>query len=201
MKIIVFDTETTGFPSLQYSLEDQPYICQFAACILDCNVNAKIIKIEKKISQLLKPKVSIPYETTQIHGISDEMVKDKPTFEDAADRLIKLFSGCDLACAHNIAFDQSVIEYELLRAGKSKDFLPDQVFDTMTETKSLCKLLNRRGEPKQPKLIELHQFLFDEGFDGAHDALNDVLATVRCLEKLFEMDVFRPVEPDQVTLF
>lgn len=57
---------------------------------------------------------------------------------------------------------------------------------TMSLTTDLCKIPHPKGwkSYKWPKLIELHQFLFKEGFDGAHDALADIEATKRCFLEL-----------------
>ena len=57
---------------------------------------------------------------------------------------------------------------------------------TMKETTDLCKLPGRYGNYKWPKLQELHKHLFGENFVGAHDAMFDIKATMRCYYKLKE---------------
>ena len=156
----------------------------------------------------MKPPVSIPLDCTEIHGINDAMVASAPSFAELADVFMEAFAEADVAVAHNINFDRKLMEFELLRLERSKQFLPEQIFDTMVMGKNECRLpagLNRFGERregfKSPKLTELYSHLFGEAFDGAHNALYDVLATGRCLEELFKKGVFVPVEPVQDSLF
>lgn len=201
MKIIVFDTETTGFPSPTLSLAEQPYICQFASLTVDVDLQNRKIKPIRQVDQLLKPAVPIPFECTQIHKISDEMVAEKPTFAKWADTLLEIFHEADVAVAHNLAFDQKIIENELERVGKNKSFLPGQIFDTMTETKDLCQLPGKNGNFKSPKLEELYRFLFQKDFVGAHNAMQDVLATFYCARELMTRGIFVPREPSQGSLF
>jgi DNA polymerase III epsilon subunit-like protein len=201
MKIIIFDTETTGFPSPNLGLAEQPYICQFASLTIDVDLENRKIKPIRKVDQLLKPAVAIPLECTHVHKITDEMVAGKPTFAEWADKLLEIFHEADVAVAHNISFDQKVIEAELERVGKNKNFLPGQTFDTMAETKELCMLPGKNGNFKSPRLEELYRFLFQKDFDGAHNAMNDVMATFYCARELMTRGVFVPREPSQASLF
>lgn len=201
MKIIVFDTETTGFPSSGLSLEEQPYVCQFAAIVYEYDFDAKTLTEIFREDQMIKPLVEIPHDSSMIHGLTTEMVADSPTFKEYAPRLLELFGRCDMAVAHNISFDREVIANELLRSGFAKEFLPEETFDTMTSTKELCKLPGRMGGYKSPKLAELHMFLFNKNFDNAHNALADVIATGNCLEDLIKRGICELSEPAQDTLF
>ena len=49
--------------------------------------------------------------------------------------------------------------------------------------------------------MELHQFLFNTGFDNAHNALNDVKATGKCLEELIRRGIYKPEPKAQASLF
>ena len=60
---------------------------------------------------------------------------------------------------------------------------------TMKMSTNYCKLPGGKQGFKSPKLSELHQVMFGEGFENAHDALADVRATVRCFWKLKELKV------------
>lgn len=201
MKIIVFDTETTGFPSAGLSLEEQPYVCQFAGIVYKYDFETgKLTEIFRE-DQLIKPLIDIPHDSSMIHGITNDMVVNAPTFKDYAPRLLDIFGRCDMAVAHNLSFDKEVIANELIRSGFGAEFLPEQTFDTMTSTKDLCKLPGRMGGYKSPKLAELHVFLFNEMFDNAHNALNDVVATGNCLQALIDRGVLTLEEPAQDSLF
>jgi len=59
----------------------------------------------------------------------------------------------------------------------------------MKESTDYCKIRNNWGSYKWPSLIELHTKLFDEGFDGAHDALADVKACAKSFFELKEREV------------
>ncbi|MBT5017009.1 3'-5' exonuclease [Candidatus Peregrinibacteria bacterium] len=199
MKVIIFDTETTGLPNGGNDLDLQPYVCQFAAITYEYD-GASWQEVEV-LDLLVRPEIPIPLMATTIHGITDEMVMDKPAFTEIASQIVEAFQKADVAVAHNLSFDQKILEIELMRASLSKQFLPSQTFDTMTETKELCQLPGRHSNFKAPRLMELHQFLFSEKFDRAHNALNDVKATARCLQELAVRSVFIAEEPSQGALF
>ena len=201
MKIIVFDTETTGFPVSGLPLQDQPYVCQFACIVYKYNFENGSLEEIFREDQLLKPLIDIPHDSSMIHGVTNEMVQNSPTFAEYAPRLLDIFGRCDLAVAHNLSFDKEVLANEFMRSGFSGEFLPSQTFDTMTSTRDLCRLPGRLGGYKAPKLAELHMFLFNKMFDNAHNALNDVLATGACLQELIGRGVLVLEEPAQDSLF
>jgi DNA polymerase III epsilon subunit-like protein len=100
------------------------------------------------------------------------------------DEFIKDYEDCSLLVAHNIDFDHPVLGAEMVRYKKraSKN-LPR--FCTMKTTSNICKIsVPGRGGYKWPKLEELFDYLFQEGFEGAHDAGNDVTA---CRLAFFEL--------------
>jgi len=201
MRIIVFDTETTGLPSKKFSLDEQPYVIQFAAVVYDYNFATREIVEAEQYNWYIKPKVEIPFDSIEVHGITNEMVADKPAFDKIAKQLHEVFASCDLAVAHNIEFDKMVLQIEFERAGLPLDFLPEKRFDTMKETKDLCRLPGRLGGYKSPRLSELHTFLFNETFENAHNAIFDVYATGRCLDELLKRGVLAIDEPSQDSLF
>lgn len=201
MKIIVFDTETTGLPLPHAELVNQPYLCQFAALLLDCNLENGVFRAEAKYNQLIKPPVPISSECSAIHGITETMVADKPAVGAVIDDILSLFYRADIAAAHNLGFDQKLVELELERLGRAKSFLPPQTYDTMKETRDLCRLPGRGEDYKPPRLMELYRFLFGREFESAHDAMIDVLATAVCLKELYNRKIFRPAERSQRGLF
>jgi DNA polymerase-3 subunit epsilon len=101
-------------------------------------------------------------------------------------------SDVDILVAHNLAFDIHILASEMVRAGAATPpallgrltTMPS--FCTMRRTTRLCNLTTSWGT-KWPRLVELHRFLFGDGFAGAHDALGNVRATSKCLVKLLEM--------------
>jgi len=131
---------------------------------------------------------------TFIHGITREMVQKfgKPLKEVVQVFLNDMYCS-DKLVAHNLAFDSKVLASELYRLGlnnEAKDLLERYSLCTMVSTTNLLKLPSRYGKYKWPKLVELHAFLFGEGFDGQHDASKDVEALVRCYYKLESTSFF-----------
>jgi DNA polymerase III alpha subunit (gram-positive type) len=93
------------------------------------------------------------------------------------------WNKADVHVAHNGNFDDQILNLAADALGSSKRFKCD--YDTMKVATPLCKLPGPRGY-KWPKLMELHQFLFNEEFDKAHSALADVMATARCYRELIK---------------
>jgi DNA polymerase-3 subunit epsilon len=71
--------------------------------------------------KLLNPQVPIPKSSSDIHGFSDEMVKDAPSFKQVAHELKQMLDGCDLAGYNSNRFDIPVLMEEFLRAGVEFD--------------------------------------------------------------------------------
>lgn len=85
--------------------------------------------------------------------------------------------------AHNIAFDVNVVGAEMIRLDMAAERKLKRIC-TMELSTNYCRLPGRYGKYKWPTLQELHQVLFNEGFEGNHDAMADVVA---CSRSLIEM--------------
>ena len=107
--------------------------------------------------------------------------------------ILELFSDkIDVAYAligHNISFDECIVGAEFERKRMMTSLFLKPKYCTMKMSTNYCKLPGGKQGFKSPKLSELHQVLFGEGFENAHDALADVRATVRCFWKLKELKV------------
>lgn len=194
MRITIFDTETTGLPVREGKLEQQPYVTQFASQTFDYDPKTRRFQEISRFNQLVKPPISIPEDCIRISGITDAMVADKPTFAQISEQVLAIFKNSDLAVAHNLSFDQEILGFEMERLGLSKNFLPATTYDTLEGTRNLCKLPGKTpGSYKAPKLMELHQFLLNEGFQEAHNAEKDVEALSRCVRVLLQNGIYQPV--------
>ena len=103
--LVVFDIESTG------TSPRKDRIIELAA-----------VKVERDGTEtskcwLLNPTVHIPEETTAFHGISDEDVKDCPTFAERAEEIFEFFRGCDISGFNADRFDIPCIEEEFARCG------------------------------------------------------------------------------------
>ena len=88
-----------------------------------------------------------------------------------------------LLVGHNISFDECIVGAEFERLHMLTPLFLKPKCCTMKTATRYCKLPAKRGF-KAPKLSELHQVLFGEGFDNAHNAMADVEATARCFWEL-----------------
>ncbi len=193
MKTLVFDTETTGLPDRNWNYEIDfdkfPRIITLAWKIDDKPARGVVINQEG---------FHIPEESTEIHGITDEIAaKSEITIGEALEMMIEDGKGNDLAVAHNIYFDTSTIKANALRIGRPDLFKKlteilhkDKRIDTMRSTITFCNLPGKYGKQKKwPKLSELYDKLFPGEEFNAHNSKDDVEATNRSFLRLTELGV------------
>lgn len=181
---LFFDTETSGFRSKKLAADDpnQAWIVQLAAILsTEEQIMAEINVIIKAEGRTIHPMAQ------QTHGISVEAAAKGMEESDAAFFFLSLVAPATVVICHNHPFDAPFVNDLMIRSGFEPESriiseLPN--YCTMRQSTDLCKLPGRYGKFKWPKLTELHQFLFNEDFEGAHDALADVRATRRCYYEL-----------------
>ncbi len=163
MRICVWDTETTGFPTRGGDITQQPYIVQFAA--IEGDYTDGVYTELERHDIMVKPAISIPFASSQVHGIYDKDVVDKEAFGTHADTILRVLNRADIVAGHNIEFDEEILSYELQRLGRKGDYSPMKSMCTMRSSTDYCKLQGRGFSYKPPKLAELHKFLFNEWFE------------------------------------
>jgi DNA polymerase III subunit epsilon len=193
MKILVFDTETTGLiPKKTTSLADWPRIVQLSCLFINLD------KLDEMYvdNYIIKQEGLIPIETSNIHGITNEIAEEKGiNIRDVLLRFVYFLDEADVIVAHNLIFDKKIIEKELERMNYPNYFNIKKyiIYDTMKEGKSICNIvkMTKRGHGyiKWPKLTELYDYLFKPKSDcveytNAHNAIFDVLMTLRCYLKM-----------------
>lgn len=184
MKILVFDTETTGFiDKKETDINKQPRIVQFAGILWEVWVNGKFEE-EQRINIVINPGIAIPYEASQVHHIYDVDVRNAPKIEEKMEEILRYINIADVIIGHNIEYDEDVLKIELERLQKLYAYQPKQTFCTMKTTVDFCAIQWNGERLKYPKLWELHKKLFWEYFIGAHDAIVDVEATLKCFLEL-----------------
>lgn len=184
---IIFDTETTGLPknwNAPYTDTDNwPRCIQIAWQLHDEYGNL----IEHK-DYLVKPDgFNIPYDAERIHGISTELAEqDGVPLNQVLEEFNEALSKAKFVVGQNVGFDNNVMGCEFHRQGVNTALNDMPVLDTCTEkTAELCQIPGGRGGKfKLPTLTELHEFLFGEPFNEAHNATADVEATTRCFFEL-----------------
>lgn len=185
-KLLFFDTETSGLPDFNKRASDptQPHIVQLA-----CELTDHLGSVIESHNVLIRPDGwTIPKETSDIHGITNETAQVGIAESVAASLFMDMVKKANLLVAHNIKFDKFMARIAMRRFGLLSDeqdewwkALPQ--FCTMQNTTDLCRLPGKiEGRYKFPKLQEAYFHIFNREFDDAHDALADVNA---CKEIFF----------------
>lgn len=174
---ILFDTETTGLlkPSAN-SVDEQPEIVELYAVMINDE-----FELVGEYESLYKPRIPITDELTKIHGISNEMVKEAPSFGDDYKRLAKFFTGADELIAHNLPFDVGMLANELIRIDRLIQFPWPRIHTCTVE-------LSMGIEQRRISLSNLHKYATGGPHEGAHRAKADVHALVRCYHYLTDPD-------------
>lgn len=188
-----FDTETNGLPkNFGASAEDVnnwPRVTQLSYAVFDENE-----KLIKKVNTLIKPEGwTIPKEKFFLdNGMTTERCEEQGRpIAEVMDEFIRDRLAASFTIAHNIAFDGKIMRAEMFRLNRREEFTSPKICTMMSSTQ-FCQLCTPKSNKfKWPKLEELHHKLFNTGFDGAHDAFNDVTATAKCFFELKRRGVIR----------
>lgn len=198
VKILVFDTETTGLPEKNVSIYDHdkwPYIIQLSYIFYDISNNTSVIK-DDYIN--IRQDIEITQASYEKHQISREMLDEKGiNIRVALQDFNRYLALSDIVIGHNISFDKRMIFVESLRNRIEQKFtlfingtkICKSEFCTMKNTADACGLTyqTRRGElkKKNPKLSELYQHLFPGVNipENLHNSIIDVAVTTRCYMK------------------
>jgi DNA polymerase-3 subunit epsilon len=154
--LCVFDLETTGTQITK-----------------DRIVQIAIIKLlpngeQQEYNQLINPTIAIPDDIALIHGITNDRVKDCPTFADKASEIANFIGDSDLAGYNSNKFDIPVLAEEFLRAEFEFDISNRRFIDVQ----------NIFHKMEQRTLAAAYQFYCDKKIENAHDALYDTRATL-----------------------
>ncbi|AHF14868.1 3'-5' exonuclease [Niabella soli] len=121
--------------------------------------------------KLINPGIPIPPANSEIHGITDDMVKDAPSFVQAAQELKQVLDGCDLAGYNSNRFDIPLLVEEFMRAGVDFDM----------KGRKLVDVQNVFHKMEQRTLSAAYKFYCNKSLDGAHSAEVDATATCEVL--------------------
>ena len=128
-------------------------------------------KVEVK-TRRINPTIPIPPEAQAVHGISDEDVKDEPTFRQLAKSLARYMEGCDIAGYNSLKFDIPMLAEEFERAGVDFDFRKRKLVDVQ----------NIFHKKEQRTLKAAYKFYCGQSLENAHSAEADTMATYEVLE-------------------
>jgi DNA polymerase-3 subunit epsilon len=139
---------------------------------------------ESKQTQLVNPTIPIDPRAIAIHGITDEDVKDKPTFSEIARTLARDFEGCDLAGYNSNKFDIPLLAEEFLRAGVDFDLRKRKFIDVQVIFHKM----------EQRTLIAAYKFYCQKELEDAHSAEADTRATYEILKA--QLDHYEHLQND-----
>ena len=117
--------------------------------------------------KLINPEIPIPKASSDIHGITNEMVKDAPTFKQVGQELKQMLDGCDLGGYNSNRFDIPLLMEEFLRAGVDFDMRARKLLDVQN--------IFHKMEPRT--LSAAYKFYCNKNLEGAHGAEVDASAT------------------------
>ncbi len=157
--LVFFDLETTGVNVTKDRIVELSFI--------------KVLPSQERevYTQRINPQVPIPAETSLIHGIYDEDVKDAPTFKEIARNLHKFLEGCDLAGFNIIKFDVPILVEAFLRENIEFDISRRKLVDAQ----KIFHLMEKRT------LSAAYQFYCNKTLENAHSAEADTKATLEVL--------------------
>ena len=207
MRVLVFDTETTGLPKTKIisldTLNEWPTVVQFSYVIFDTILN-DIVESKNYIIKVSES-ILISEDSVKIHGITNEISSKKGVLiNEVLNEFFYYLRDVDCIVGHNISFDINMIKVELLRIIYNKSVKSQEIkhykydlhyltnykniYCTLQESINFCniKAIDKFGKEylKYPKLIELHQKLFDTSPNNLHNSFNDILVTLRCFIQL-----------------
>jgi len=161
--LVIFDLETTGLDIVKERIIQLSYI--------------KVYPDGREVrgNELINPEKPIPAEVVELTGISNDDVKDKPTFKQIAAKICEVFTGSDIAGFNSNHFDIPLLAEEFLRAGIDFDFSKCRLIDVQT----IFHKMERRN------LAAAYKFYcgrkMEDDFE-AHRADQDTEATYRVLQ-------------------
>ncbi len=170
--LIVFDLETTGLDFIRDRIIQISYI------------KVSPDGTEERENIFVNPEKPIPREVVELTGITDDDVKDAPTFKTLAPQLSEKFKGCDFAGYNSNHFDIPMLAEEFLRAGIDFDFSKCRLIDAQTIFHKM----------EQRTLVAAYRFYCGKELEDAHSALADTRATYEVLQS--QLDRYPQLEND-----
>lgn len=179
--ICFFDLETTG------TVVGQDRIVEIA--IVKMGVEMKELG---SFHQLINPEIPIPPRASEVHGITDDHVKDKPTLQELATEIKAFIEGYDLAGYNSNAFDIPLLYSEMNRVKHPLNLNGTRFYD--------AAVIFKRMEERT--LSAAVKFFLDREHEGAHGALSDTRATVEVMKAMFDRyEALKGMSREELELF
>lgn len=121
--------------------------------------------------KFINPQVPIPKSSSDVHGITNEMVKDAPVFKQVANEIKQFLDNCDLGGYNSNRFDIPMLVEEFLRAG----------LEFSIEGRKLIDVQKIFHSMEQRTLAAAYKFYCNKALTNAHSAEADATATLEIL--------------------
>ena len=198
MRILVFDTETSGL-NPQWNV-----ILQLSYQIVDSDSWAT----QKTVNHYFAwpdDKTKVTQEAINVNGLTEEFLSSKQLSKrkTALEEFVKDKDACDLLVAHNLEFDKKFIIASCREEGvKYANSGWSKSYDTMKRTTSFCQIPKAWGNGyKWPKLTELADSLrIDYSDISLHDSSGDVELTKRCFEGIVANGLYSIPKESGITM-
>ncbi|MFP4046763.1 MAG: exonuclease domain-containing protein [Bacteroidales bacterium] len=162
--IVFFDLETTGMDIAKDRIVEISLLKVYP----NGDSESKTMKIN--------PEMPIPPKTTEIHGITDEDVKNSPAFSEVAKQIQQFIEGCDLAGFNSNRFDLPLLAEEFIRVGVDYDLKKQRFIDVQV----IFHKMEKRN------LSAAYRFYCNKELKNAHSAEADTEATYEILKAQIE---------------
>lgn len=173
--LVFLDLETTGVNIVNDRIVE--------IALLKINIDGT----ETELLQRINPEIPIPPESSIIHGIYDEDIKNEPTFREVGKKLAKFIEGCDLAGFNSNRFDIPLLAEEFLRADLDVDLKKHKFIDVQ----AIFHKMEKRT------LAAAYKFYCNQDLVDAHSAMADTRATYEVLKA--QLDTYKGVEYEDNT--
>jgi DNA polymerase-3 subunit epsilon len=170
--LVFFDLETTGMNVTKDRIVEISYL------------KIKSDGSEECRTRRINPQMPISEQAIAVHGITDDDVKDCPTFKEIAKSLAAQIEGCDLAGYNSNRFDIPILAEEFLRADVQVDLSKRKFIDVQTIFHKM----------EQRNLVAAYKFYCGKDLIGAHSAESDTRATYEVL--MSQLDRYPELEND-----
>ena len=164
--LVFFDLETTGLNITQDRIVEISIVKVYPQGQTSPGGENPEVKTRR-----INPGIPIPEQASNVHHITDEDVKDCPSFKQIAKSLAALFEGCDIAGFNSNRFDIPMLAQEFANAGVDFNFEDKRFIDVQT--------IFHKKEPRN--LVAAYKFYCDKDLTEAHSAQADTMATYQVL--------------------
>jgi DNA polymerase-3 subunit epsilon len=171
MIVSIFDTETTGLiENHSRKLDKLPEVIEFACVWAEWD---NLDEIVDRYEVLIRPRLGpLSDKVKSVTHLSDENLVDCVTFDQVAERIYSMLTATPIVCGHNLSFDMEMMDIEYER-------LQRRIRWPATKICTVEQTIHVTGN--RIKLEDLHVMMTGEPHKNAHRAMEDVLATLRCL--------------------